>query len=131
MFSALVYLQWQTLRNRSWQRIRRLRNPRYLLGALIGGGYLLLVVGRSFSPLRAAGPALLPGVTDAIWEFLAAFALFLVVVAIWLIPHQRAALVFSEAEIAFLFPAPVRRQTLIHYKLLRSQIAVPGPGPPG
>ena len=42
----------------------------------------------------------------------------------WIIPHERAALVFSEAEVAFLFPAPVGRTTLIHFKLLKSQSTI-------
>jgi hypothetical protein len=29
----------------------------------------------------------------------------------WMIPHERAALTFTEAEVAFLFPAPVTRRT--------------------
>ena len=48
----------------------------------------------------------------------------MIVVLAWVIPHQRAALVFSEAEIAFLFPAPVGRRRLIHWKLLKSQIGI-------
>src|SRR5205085_7964459 len=42
----------------------------------------------------------------------------------WMVPHQRAALAFTEAEVAFLFPAPVTRRGLIHFKLLRSQTAI-------
>ncbi|HSU56697.1 MAG TPA: putative ABC exporter domain-containing protein, partial [Candidatus Dormibacteraeota bacterium] len=42
----------------------------------------------------------------------------------WIIPHQRGALAFTETEVAFLFPAPVSRRGLIHYKLLRSQTAI-------
>ena len=42
----------------------------------------------------------------------------------WIIPHQRAALTFTEAEVAFLFPAPISRRGLIHFKLLRSQTAI-------
>ena len=42
----------------------------------------------------------------------------------WIIPHERAALMFTEAEVAFLFPAPVGRRTLIHFKLLKSQTAI-------
>ena len=42
----------------------------------------------------------------------------------WIIPHERAALTFTEAEVAFLFPAPVTRRTLIHFKLLRSQLGI-------
>src|SRR5207245_3010143 len=57
-------------------------------------------------------------------ELVGALALFLMVLSAWVFPHERAALLFSEAEIAFLFPAPVTRRTLIHFKLLRSQIAI-------
>ena len=46
------------------------------------------------------------------------------VVLAWVLPHQRAALAFTEAEVAFLFPAPVTRRTLIHFKLMRSQLAI-------
>ncbi len=42
----------------------------------------------------------------------------------WIIPHERAALTFTEAEVAFLFPAPISRRNLIHYKLARSQLRI-------
>ena len=131
MFSALLYLQFQTLKNRLWERLRRLRRPRYLFGALAGGFYLVMVFGRPFfsarhnyGGARYPSSALLPEVPGSVWEFAAALALAILAVLAWLVPHERAALVFTEAEIAFLFPAPIRRQTLIHYKLIRSQVAV-------
>lgn len=128
MFAALFYLQFQTVKNRLWQRILRLRNPRYLIGAVAGGFYLVMMFGRTFLAFGGNGtrPTLGQafGLTTISLELLCAFALFLALLLIWLIPQERAALVFSEPEIAFLFPAPVRRQTLIHYKLLRSQIGV-------
>ena len=126
MLSALLYLQVQSIRNRLWQRLRRLRNPRYLFGALIGVLYLGSMFSRSFFSLysertmRYETDVVPPGV----WEFVAAFVLLVVFALIWIVPHARAALAFSEAEIAFLFPAPIRRQTLIHFKLIRSQTAV-------
>ena len=55
---------------------------------------------------------------------LGALILCVIVLLAWVIPHERAALVFTEAEIAFLFPAPVGRRTLIHCKLLKSQIGI-------
>ena len=124
MFSALFFLQWQSLRNRLWQRVRRLRNPRYLLGALIGGGYLVMVFRQSFGRTGTSRSGVWAGIPSTTWEFVAALVLLGLAACAWLIPHERAALVFSEAEIAFLFPAPVRRRTLIHYKLVRSQVAV-------
>ena len=134
MFSALLYLQFQTVKNRLLERLRRLKRPRYLFGALAGGAYLVLVFGRPFFSAgqvfggvgkghRAPVP-MLPEVPAGVWEFLTACALLVLAALAWIIPRERAALIFTEAEIAFLFPAPIRRQTLIHYKLLRSQLAV-------
>src|SRR5262249_51456675 len=48
----------------------------------------------------------------------------LIVFLAWIIPHERAALAFSEAEVSFLFPAPINRRGLVHFKLLRSQTAI-------
>ena len=124
MFSALLYLQVQSIRNRLWQRLRRLRNPRYFFGALIGVLYLSTFFGRSFLFLGRGGSTHASMITPQVWELVAALALLIVFSLIWIVPHARAALVFSEAEIAFLFPAPIRRQTLVHFKLIRSQTAV-------
>src|SRR5213079_1999201 len=60
----------------------------------------------------------------AIFETLGALSLLVIVVLAWIVPHGRAALAFTEAETAFLFPAPISRRTLIHFKLLKSQIAI-------
>ena len=59
-----------------------------------------------------------------LFELVGALALFVIVLLAWIIPHERAALTFTEAEVAFLFPAPVSRRTLIHFKLLRSQLRI-------
>jgi len=73
----------------------------------------------------AAGTAdATPPETLLMFESLGALALFAMVLSAWIFPHERAALAFTEAEIAFLFPAPVTRRTLIHFKLVRSQIAI-------
>ena len=128
MLSALLYLQFRSLTNHFLLRARRLRQPRYLVGALFGGCYLLAMVSRSFLPLlhggRRAAPALFPGLTPATWEFIFGLVLAAGAVLAWVLPRQRAALVFTEAEIAFLFPAPITRRTLILFKLVRSQGAV-------
>ena len=126
MIGALVYLQMQSIKNRLRMRLRRLKKPKYLAGAAVGGAYFYffffrnLFVGRSSA---AAADTASPE-TLLLLELVGALALFLMVVAAWIFPHERAALLFSEAEIAFLFPAPVTRRTLIHFKLLRSQIAI-------
>src|SRR5262249_30047320 len=55
---------------------------------------------------------------------LGALALMIFVALYWLWPRTRAALTFSEAEIAFLFPAPVSRKTLIHYRWVSAQVRI-------
>ncbi|MDI1319477.1 MAG: putative ABC exporter domain-containing protein, partial [bacterium] len=57
-------------------------------------------------------------------EPFAAPVLAVVVLLAWLLGNSRAALQFTEPETAFLFPAPVSRRTLIHYKLLRGQLGI-------
>lgn len=130
MTGALAYLYFTTVRNAVVGRLRRLRQPKYLLGAIAGFAYFYFIVfGRGLARSgRPAGPAPLPdgGGLDALaWiEPFAAPALAIVVLLAWLIGNSRAALQFTEAEAAFLFPAPVSRRTLIHYKLLRSQLGI-------
>src|SRR5437867_5126852 len=58
------------------------------------------------------------------YESVGALILFGIVLLAWFVPRKRAALIFTEAEVAFLFPAPVSHRGLIHYKLLRSQLAI-------
>jgi hypothetical protein len=125
--SALFYLQFHSIRNRLWMRVRRLKKPKYLVAAIVGGLYFYfyffrwLYLGRGGA--KTIGPAS-AGDMALTYEAVGAFALFVLVLLNWVIPKERAALIFSEAEVAFLFPAPISRQGLIHYKLLRSQLAI-------
>ncbi len=125
MLSALIYLQAATTRNRLAVRLRRLRQPRYFLGAVVGGLYLASVFSRGFTGYGNRGSdGSIPMFPPEVWELLAGLALFVYFLLTWLVPHERAALVFTEAEIAFLFPAPVRRSTLVQYKLIKSQLGI-------
>jgi hypothetical protein len=120
---AFVYLRAMTFVNalRGW--LRRLREPRYLLGALVVGGYLGMVLLGSMHDLRGFGVQLPPEWT-ALVTAVAACGVAVTVVTAWLLPGDRAALAFSEAEVAFLFPAPLTRVALINFSLLRSQVAI-------
>ena len=51
MVSALLYLQCHSFRNRLVSRFKRLKQPKYLIGAIVGGLYLYLV----FFPLSVRG----------------------------------------------------------------------------
>jgi ABC-2 type transport system permease protein len=129
MIAALFYLQYHSARNRLVTRIKRLQQPKYLIGAIAGGLYFYfyffryLFGGNGGSRGSALNVSVSPEHLSAI-ESLAALALFISVLLAWLIPYERAALTFTEAEVAFLFPAPVSRRTLVHFKLMKSQLRI-------
>jgi hypothetical protein len=127
MTSALFYLQFQSFKNRMVFRVRRLRKPKYLVGAVVGGLYFYFYFFRYFAGGARSTQMFKAAMTPesrAIFETLGALALLVIVLLAWLIPHSRAALAFTEAEIAFLFPAPISRSGLIHFKLIKSQTAI-------
>ena len=129
MISALLYLQFYTLRNRTVARFKRLKNPKYLVGGIVGALYFYFYFFRYFgaSPARQALPAPVPITVPggvSVSESFGAIILLTIVLLAWLVPRDRAALTFTEAEVAFLFPAPISRRGLIHFKLLRSQTAI-------
>lgn len=124
VISALWFLQTRSFYNAARTRLLRLRQPRYLIGAVVGIGYLWMVFFRRFfathSSMKAGGWNLSPETAGWI-EAAAALGLALYVLAIWLFAGDRASLTFSEAEIAFLLPAPASRGALLNFRLLRSQ----------
>ena len=127
MISALLYLQYYSIRNRIVMRIKRLKQPKYLVGGIVGALYFYFYFFRTFLGTPTGGHAFTLFASPdsmASFESLGALILLIVVVLAWIIPHQRAALTFTEAEVAFLFPAPISRRGLIHFKLLRSQTAI-------
>jgi ABC-2 type transport system permease protein len=127
MISALLYLQYHSIKNRTVMRIKRLKQPKYLFGAAVGGLYFYWYFFRTFfgTPTRGHPFALLSSPENlALFESLGSLMLLVPLCLAWIIPHQRAALTFTEAEVAFLFPAPISRRTLIHFKLIRSQTAI-------
>ncbi|MGO8929438.1 MAG: putative ABC exporter domain-containing protein [Limisphaerales bacterium] len=127
MISALLYLQYHSIKNHTVMRIKRLKQPKYLLGAVVGGLYFYWYLFRTNfgTPRRGQSLALLASPDNQVlFESIGALALLIILLLAWVIPHQRAALTFTEAEVAYLFPAPISRRTLIHFKLLRSQTAI-------
>jgi len=128
MIAALAYLQFHSVKNQLVRRVKRLKQPKYLVGAIVGGLYFYFYFFRFlFAPRGRGGNfAAAPGMTvdPLFFESIGALLLFGIVLLAWVIPHKRAALMFTEAEVAFLFPAPISRRGLIHFKLLRSQLAI-------
>ncbi|HEU4829210.1 MAG TPA: putative ABC exporter domain-containing protein, partial [Gemmatimonadales bacterium] len=116
--SALWFLVSHSIRNRLLRQLHRARSPRYAFALLAGIAYIILVFG---DPRERPDFARFP---TAVIELLVAGGVLLVVIWSWLYAHDRRALTFRTAEVTFLFPAPISRRTLIHYKLLRAQLLV-------
>jgi ABC-2 type transport system permease protein len=137
VIGALLYLRVTSAKNWVIARVRRLRQPKYLIGAIVGCAYFYFFF---FRPLgdRSSGPA--PMMSDearqamemataalpADWlpatTALGGLAFLTFISFMWVVPAQRAALGFTEAEIAFLFPAPITRRALVHFRLISSQL---------
>ena len=128
MTGALVYLTVCSLRNRVARRVRRLKEPRYLAGAVAGSLYIYFAFLRS--QLRAVNRTPRASIASTLGRFSAwagsvgALALWLVVVLRWVVPSARPPLQFTGAEVQVLFTAPLTRRRLLHYKLLRGQVAI-------
>ena len=133
MIGASLYIIVCSVRNRIRQRLRRLREPRYLIGAVVGVAYLYFSffarfrmsgvtqrrrAGRTARPLAVLS-ALRNGAPGAI-----GIALLALTALGWLLPFDSGLLDFSQAEIQFLFPAPVSRRELLVHRLLRSQLGL-------
>jgi hypothetical protein len=114
---AVAFLWAASWRNRVRRQLARLKQPRYLLGALVGLGYLYTVL---FRRLDFRGPV--DGVPEGVRLFaelsLVGSALGAVFAA-WALGPDRPSLSFTETEVVQLFPAPVTRRGLLHYKLAR------------
>jgi len=131
MFSASLYIIVCSARNRIRVRLRRLREPRYLIGAIVGAAYIYFSF---FARFRATGGSRRRPRTSDFPESMAALfallpqlggvALLAVATAAWLIPVDSGLLEFSDPELQFLFPAPVSRRQLLIHRMLRSQLGI-------
>lgn len=138
MLGALLYLRLTSLKNLLLSRLRRLKQPKYLMGAIVGAAYFYFVFFRRFggshsvpsTPRRLPVPSGLATASLPSFDPLplfatgGAFVLLLIAAFAWALPSAKPGLAFTEAEIAFLFPAPISRRRLIHFKLLGSQLRI-------
>jgi ABC-2 type transport system permease protein len=141
MLSALLYLRLTSLKNLLRSRLKRLRQPKYLFGALVGVAYFwFFFFGPLSRPPGASLPTLPPGTPFAemanaataqadpagpsLGAGIGGLVLFVLALFAWVLPTEKPGLAFTEAEAAFLFPAPLTRRTLIHFKLLGGQLRI-------
>ena len=132
MLGASLYIIVCSARNRLRVRLRRLREPRYLIGAIVGAAYIYfsffarLRTSRAGAARRGGRPSL-PASMDALLASapaLGGLILLAVATGAWLFPMDSGLLEFSDAEMQYLFPAPLSRRQLLMHRMLRSQIGM-------
>ncbi|MFP2932987.1 putative ABC exporter domain-containing protein [Pyxidicoccus sp. 3LG] len=114
---AVLFLWRASWRNRLLRQVRRLKQPRYLLGALVGLAYVAYVLSRGID-FRRSGAGVSGGARLFAELSLVGSALGTVFAA-WVLGRDRPSLSFTETEVVQLFPAPISRRALLHYKLVR------------
>jgi ABC-2 type transport system permease protein len=119
MIRVFGYLAWRSARNRIARQLRHLRSPRYLAALLLGLGYIWFMI-IAQRPAAAAGEMPDPRTL----ELVGAVGLIGAVVWGWIFGVERRVLVFTPAEVTFLFSGPVSRRGLIQFKLLHSQLLI-------
>jgi ABC-2 type transport system permease protein len=125
ILQAFCFYTYNSWKNAIVMRFRRLRQPKYLFGAIVGFLYFYFFVFMRAGSRRHGTAVWNPTAdTIALMHTGATVVLFVLFLLAWIFPRERAALVFTEAEIAFLFPAPIGRRTLINFKLLRTQLVI-------
>jgi len=129
VINASVYIAVCTAKNRLLVRLRRLREPRYLVGAVVGVAYLYFAVfargrrpGVRFGRNGRPQPADFGANVAMAGTSLGGLTMLVLAALAWVTQTKSALLEFSQAEIAFLFPAPATRRQLLVHRMIRSQI---------
>ena len=127
--SVFAFLLRRTLAGAARRRLARLREPRYLLGAIVGALYMYFWLGRALlrdvTNPHVLGPRLqAPPAALALLLSLAAAAVAVNAALLWVFSTARPVLHVSEADVQFLAPAPLPRQALLHLSLLRTTLAI-------
>ncbi len=119
MNQALFYLILRSTKGRIRAKITRLKNPRYLIGAIIGFAYFALIFRRR---IMGGGPSISEVVfLSEGFAAVAACILMFVLSVQWMLVFASGGLNLNESEMELLFPAPLSRRALIHYHLLKAQ----------
>jgi len=120
VIQSFWFITSRSFKNRILLRLRRLREPRYLIGFIAGLAYLwFMFFRRMLMHARTVSISSMP-VLNVFTDVISLFALFALILP-WSWPEQSGGLRFSPAEIQFFFPAPVSRRGLLVYKVFRQQ----------
>ncbi len=126
MIRALFYLRAVSLGNKLGTAAKRLRQPKYLVSSVAGLAYFYFIFLRRMR-MPAGSLSGMPVPSEAITTIVAALLLLVLLLRAalsWNAGSAEARLRFSEAEVAFLFAAPLSRRRLIHFHLLGSQLMI-------
>src|SRR5262249_49195788 len=128
MIVVWARVQWLTLKGRVIRSFRLLRQPKYLVGSLVGIGWIsfwmirpLLHAQVRFATVPSAHDA--GGIAPA-FHLIAALVVTLNLPLPWLLPWGRLGLPFRESELTMLLQAPLTRRQVIRYGLLKSEVGV-------
>jgi Putative ABC exporter len=116
---ALVYLLTRSALNSARFRLQRLREPRYLVPIIAVAGYVWLALG--MPGVRSDLPQLETQDLEQSAGGMLQLALIVGLASSWITAARNPAPPFTEAEVQWLFPAPLSRRTLVGYVLLRPQ----------
>lgn len=126
MIRALFYLRAVSLKNRIATATQRLRQPKYLVSSVAGLAYFYFFFLRRMQ-FPTGGHPQMPVAGEAVAAVFAGLLLLVLLLRsalAWNAASAEARLRFSEAEVAFLFAAPLSRRRLINFHLLSSQLMI-------
>jgi len=128
MIGVLVRLHGMLLKGRVIRWIRLLRQPKYLVGFIVGLGWMALWVvrpalNREFNFDGVTGTPFDVAFIPAFHQFAALFVTIALPLP-WLLPWGRLGLPFRESELTMLLQAPLSRRQVIQYGLLKSEVGV-------
>ncbi len=127
MRSPFVFLLIRSLKNRFLSKLRRLRQPKYMISAMAGLAYLYFVFLRQVltrnRPL-VRGFAALSVETTVLLEALLSVVLLVAVVVPWIRPLARHVPLLTEAEVQFLLPAPLSRRSILRFRVIKGQVGI-------
>jgi hypothetical protein len=102
----------------------RVKEPRYALGALAGLAYFGWIFWFGLIGTGPGGDMPAEVGLPALAEALLPVPLAVLAVGWWMSGRTHMALAFTPAESQILFQAPIGRETLLQYKLVRSQLSI-------
>lgn len=122
--AVLLFLWGRTAANAIRKGLSRAKEPRYLIGAVVGLAYFGSMLLGNFSRLARRPRTEGPGEAIGLLEPALAFGLAVLVLLWWLLTRGKAALTLSESEVQFLFPAPLPRRAVLHYAALKVELGI-------